>query len=93
MNREKTKSTYLGLNDHHRVSWNDEINRACIALARLGFSIATIATNTGLTQNQVIYRCTKRSLSVTDYRNGTSPKALSVLRHFTMQAATNKKTG
>jgi hypothetical protein len=86
------QSTYLGLNDHHRVSWNDKYNRACVTLARLGFSIATIAAHTGLTESQVLYRCSKKGLSVVDYRNGNSPKAMTVLQKYAIQQA-QKKTG
>lgn len=86
------RDTYLGLNDHHRVSWNDEYNRICILLAKLGFSVATIARQTGLTQNQVVYRCHKRGVSVTDYRNGTSAKAQSVLSHYAITSG-RQKTG
>lgn len=89
--KRKNRSTYLGLNDHHRVSWNDEYNRVCITLARLGFSIATIAHHTGLTQSQVMYRCRKRELSVTDYRNGTSSKAIVVLSHYAVNQAQRSK--
>lgn len=87
----KQKSTYLGLNEHHRISWNDPYNRICITLARLGFSIATIAAHTGLTENQVTYRCGKRGLSVLDYRNGTSERAMTVLSKHTVHK--KKKTG
>lgn len=76
------KSAYLGLNQHHRISWNDPYNRICINLARLGFSIATIAAHTGLTRSQVMYRCHKKQLSVQDYRNGVSAKAMSVLSRY-----------
>ena len=92
MNRGR-KATYVGLNDHWRVSWNDEYNRICITLARLGFSIATIAAHTGLTQSQVMYRCRKRELSVMDYRNGTSTKAQAVLGHYAGALKAHQQAG
>jgi hypothetical protein len=89
MNR---KATYLGLNEHHRISWTDDYNRICVTLAKLGFSIVTIARHTGLTQNQVVYRLRKRGLSVMDYRNGVSAKALAVLNSHPIRTG-NQKTG
>lgn len=82
--REKNspRSAYLGLNDHYRVSWNDEYNRACMALVNLGFSIEVIARHTGLTRSQVMYRCRKRNASVLAYRNGTSSRALTILHRY-----------
>lgn len=82
---QKKKSTYLGLNDHHRISWDDQYNRVCVVLANLGFSIETIASHTGLTRPQVIYRCRKRGLSVMDYRNGNSTRAMTLLNKYGIQ--------
>lgn len=85
----KQRQAYRGLNQHRRITWNDPYNRTCIALARAGFSIETIARETGLTKGQVIYRCGKKNLHVSDYRNGIGAKALAVLNSF----ALTRKTG
>lgn len=85
----RQKSTYLGLNSHHRISWNDPYNRTCIALAGKGFSIDTIARTTGLTKGQVIYRLRKKNLSVMDWRNGVSVRAIAALSQYAI--CRNKK--
>jgi hypothetical protein len=71
----KRKIHYLGLNEHHRISWVDPINKACKFWADAGLSIATIARWTHLTKGQVIYRLRKLGISVTGYRNGEGARA------------------
>lgn len=87
----KKRSVLVGLNEHHRIAWNDPYNRICIVLANLGFSIETIANHTGLTKSQVAYRCRKKSLSVLDYRNGQSTRAVALLGRYEVHA--KSKTG
>lgn len=91
MKARKSRLTHLGLNEHGRISWNDYYNRACVHWARNGLSIQTISRWTGLTVNQVVYRCRKKGLSVTDYRNGKSARAMTLYNQY--QAHHNKKTG
>lgn len=45
----------------------------CIVLARLGFSLKTIALRTGLSTGAVAYRLKLLQVKISDYRNGNSP--------------------
>ena len=67
---------------NRRVSFVLPENKACIKLASAGFSVKTIASVTGLTTNQVIYRCSKKGLHVSDYRNGKGPRAAVILSKY-----------
>jgi hypothetical protein len=76
MSKKKGRKTvYLGLNEKGRISWYDPINRTCLAYARYGIAIQTIAEWTHLTPSQVMYRLRKMGMSVLDYRKGTSEQA------------------
>ena len=83
-NKTHKASVYYGLNKSRRIQWDDHFNRICITLANLGFHVDTIAANTGLTKSQVMYRCRKKGLSVTDYRKGTSTRAMTILNRYTL---------
>lgn len=47
----------------------------CVIMARLGFSYKYIAEQTGLSLDQIIYRCKQLGIKVTDYRNGRTELA------------------
>ena len=52
----------------------------CALMGSLGFSTRLITEQTGLTISQVGYRLRIGGIKRMDYRNGTSPVALSMLR-------------
>lgn len=51
-----------------------------IVLASLGMSTKCISRETGLSSGQVSYRCKKGSIKRSDYREGASPIAKSVIK-------------
>lgn len=75
----------VGLNRHHRVVWQDPANRLFCILASLGFSNRTICSHTGLTNCQVSYRCKKRVVKLTDYRNGIGTRAEATLAKYALR--------
>lgn len=78
----------IGLNNNRRVSFALAENRACIKLANAGFSIKTIANATGLSPSQVIYRCGKKSIHISDYRNGKGTRAMVILSKYKLLSET-----
>lgn len=72
----------VGLNQHHRITWQDPHNRICYILATLGFSNNTIARHTGLTPSQISYRCHKKDVRLSDYRKGKGTRAAVLLDKY-----------
>lgn len=59
----------------------------CVLLAKLGYSVKTIARATKMTQGKVIYRLNKYKTKVTDYRNGKGAYSEMVLHRVTRMGA------
>jgi len=72
---------FTGLNSRRRVTFgrNDHENNLCQKLIDHGFQLNTIAHVTGLSVGQISYRSQMLGLKVTDFRKGTSPRALNII--------------
>lgn len=72
-----------------RVGWEDEdmANLSCSYLADRGLHAHAIGEITGLTANQVYYRCRQLGISLRDYRNGYGAAAV-LVTNFTVKNIT-----
>ena len=84
MLKKQGRSVIYGLNEHHRVSWNDPSNRCCMALAKRRYSVKTISEASQLTPNQVRYRLGLKKYSLNDARNGLTPSAQLEISRFSV---------
>ena len=80
--RSRKYKGYRGRLQNGRIGWKLKENCSCMALAKKGFSLLTIADHTGLTVSQVVYRLKKVGLGVRDYRNGETHDAQIILDRF-----------
>lgn len=68
------------MSTYQAVHWLNEPNDLRVAvLGQLGFSVDTIAAQTGYTRSQVLHRLKKAEIKVGDYRRGQSQIARAVI--------------
>ncbi len=81
-----TKVKRVGLTNG-RVGWSDGdcANLSCSYLADRGFHARTIAQATGLSINQVHYRCRMLGIHLRDYRDGKGGIAGVCIKFYTVK--------
>ena len=81
---KRKKKTKTGLLASGRVAWFDPATLGCIEMAKQGLFASTISYATGLSVQQIYYRCKQYGISTTDWRRGKTEKSQSLVKKYSV---------